>query len=161
MRSFRLAGVVALLGAVAVGCSDDPDTVDGSAREAAVIEAVVRSVAGDSVDDPETTPVVYVVAADGRTIPIDVQATVAEALVDDVDLRFADDRAETVDDGEDGVPVRDEGTLVAIGEVPESGTVIDVPVERYVSESDNEIMVMTLRFADPDWSVTSTASVEG
>jgi len=154
-----LAAVAALL--VVGACSDDdPDTVDGSAREAAVIEAVVRSVAPESASvDDDTTPVVYVVAADGRTIPIDVQAKVAEAFVDEVDLRFADDRAQAVDDGKDDVPVIDDGTLIAIGEVPETGSEIEVPVERYVSESDSDVMVVTLRFADPDWTVTSTASV--
>ncbi len=159
MRSIRLAAVAALL--VAGACSDDdPDTVDGSAREAAVIEAVVRSVAPEPAStDDDSTPVVYVVAADGREIPIDVQATVAAAFVDEVDLRFADDRSEAVDDGADGVPVLDDGTLVAIGEVPERGSVIEVPVERYVSELDNDVMVVTLRFADPDWTVTSTATV--
>ena len=156
-----MAAVAALL--VAGACSDDdPDTVDGSAREAAVIEAVVRSVAAAPTNTEEgSTPIVYVVAADGRTIPIEVQAAVAEAFVDEVDLRFADDRAQAIDDDAEQMPVLGAGTLVAIGVVPESGMVIDVPVERYVSDSDSELMMVTLRFADPDWTVTSTAAVDG
>jgi hypothetical protein len=137
----------------------DADPVDGSAREAAVYEAVIGSIAS-AERGADDVPVVFVVRGDGGEISIDVQAAVAAAMVDEVDVRFADDRVETVDESADDVPVRDDGVLLAVGAVPDEGTTIDVPVERYLSESDRRLLVVTVRWVDPDWTVTSTAVVE-
>ena len=63
----------------------------------------------------ERLPVIYVVAADGETIDVGVQADVAAATVDIADVRFADESADAFDDGVDDEPVIADGVMLLIG----------------------------------------------
>ena len=63
----------------------------------------------------------YVVPLGESDIDATVQADVASELHDVADVRFADERSEALDEDEPGMPVRDDGVLVAIGDVAERG----------------------------------------
>lgn len=155
MRSWALA-----LGAVVVaaaGCQD-PDA-DAGAKPADVYILLVRQ-ALDTLpapEDPDVKPVVYVVGVGEHEIGATVQADVAEELRKEADIRFADEREEALEEDEDGVPVRDDGVLLAIGEVPEElDARFDVEVEIYRSEAEGSIRVLTL--ADRSGGLTVTSS---
>jgi hypothetical protein len=154
VRWFALVGVTLGL----MGCGE-ATAIEGTARDAAVVEQVVRATVRLDTDEPVVAPVVYAVGVEG-TIPIEVQAAVAAALVDDYDLRFADERAEAIDAGTEDEAVRDGGVLLVIGNVPSQGRSIDVEVERYESLRDVERLAVSLRWRDPTWVVTATEPVE-
>lgn len=147
--------IAASVALVFFGCSESTPA-EGNARDAAVVEQVVRSVVATVPVDDEAIPVAYVLGADG-TMAIEVQAAVAAALVDEVDVRFADERSQAIDDSTDALAVRDDGVLVVVGTIPAQGRVIDVEAERYLSADDYDRLVLSLRFSDPDWAVTSTS----
>lgn len=180
----RTLGIAVALLTIVASCGDDtndPDTEGG--RAAFAYEMAVRNVLSDEIQrnlpttvvtvpatDPSTSavpttievdkPVVYVVAADGTAIDPEVQVKVVKQLDDDeVDLRFADDRAEAIDADEPGEPVREDGVLIAAGSVPKEGTSIEFRFERYRSLDDRDQVVMSLERADETWSVTSTTVV--
>ncbi len=161
-RRLGPAGLVGALGLVATlsvaACSESDPVEEGTARDAAVVEQIVRELADESAE-PEDLPVVYVVGADG-TISIEVQAGVAAALVEEIDVRFADERIEAIDESVDERPVRGDGVLLVVQDIPVEGEAIDVPVDRYVTFDDGQRMVVSLEFVDPDWVVTSTVELE-
>ncbi|MEX2626643.1 MAG: hypothetical protein WD225_07145 [Ilumatobacteraceae bacterium] len=146
---------------VSAACSESDPVEEGSGRDAAVIEQVIRELAGepDESDESDDVPVVYVVGVDG-TIGIEVQASVAAALVDHIDVRFVDERVEAIDETVDGRPVRDDGVLLVIQDVPVEGEEIEVQVDRYVAFEDEERMVVSLEYDDPEWDVTSSVELE-
>ena len=145
------------MGAVLIGGGCSGSAADGeSSRDAAVVEAVIRTLVDGMPTEPDVKPVVYVVGVDGAAIPIDVQAAVAAALVDELEVRFADDREEAILDDVEEMPVRDDGMLIAIGSVPPEGNEVDVAVERYVDEGDHAEMLFSLRRRNQQWAVQST-----
>jgi hypothetical protein len=156
----RVAAVLVAAALMAAGCRDGPDPTGVPAD--AVIVAVVRAVAGTA---PQTTvpgplPVVYVVSVAEDGVSAGVQAAVASALRDQVDVRFADRREEAVDDAASGEPVVDGGVLLVVDEIPESDGVADVAVEIYRNAADDTKWVFSLRAADEDqWAVTATSVV--
>ena len=92
-------------------------------RDAQVYVVTIRDVVAEEPPpaDPDVLPVVYVIGVGEDDIAADIQADVAAELKDEVDVRFADARAEAVLADEDEVPVRDHGVLVAVGALaPES-----------------------------------------
>lgn len=147
----------AALALVAVAACSEADANEGTPREAAIVEQVVRSVVDAEPVDPEqpdAVPIAYVIGVEG-TISIEVQASVAASLVDEIDVRFADERSEAFDESEEQ-RVRDGGVLIVVGEIPPEGRTVDLEVDRYVAAEDRHRIVMSLRFRSPDWSVTST-----
>ncbi len=158
MRSLLVAGVAL---AVAAGCDGGGDDVPS--RAAQVYLATIRAATADQPPpaDPEALPVVYVVAVGETAIPADVQAEVAAVLRDERDVRFADERDQAIHADLAAAPVRDEGTLVAIGEVPPNTESVDVEVEVYRSDEDWSKAVMTVAEGSSQWSVTSSSLLPG
>ncbi|CAN5827216.1 hypothetical protein BH24ACT5_BH24ACT5_25410 [soil metagenome] len=150
-----IAMVAGMLVVGAVAC-DDPSSEHGT-RESRVLMSVIREVATTATTDPESTPVVYVVSVAENGVAATVQAEVAAELKDDIDLRFADERAEAVEEDVDGQPVPNDGVLLLVGDIPVDGSVIDVPIEIYHSETDRSKASFTFTEADDDWSVTATS----
>lgn len=150
-----LVAVAALFVPAACG---ESNTVEGTARESAVVEQVVRQLAGEPVE-PEVLPTVFVTGSEG-TIPIEVQAGVAAALVDEIDVRFTDERLEAIDEGLESRPVREGGVLLVLHRIPEQGRRIDVRVDRYETFDLGRRLMVSLRYADPDWIVTETVEFE-
>ncbi len=150
---------VVSVAALVAGCRDD-ETAPVS-RDAQVYVATVRDVVDDqpAPEDPDVLPVVYVAPAARGEIPADVQAEVAEELHDEVDLRFADERDEAVLTEEDGLPVRAEGLLLVVGELPEAGDPIEMRIEIYRSERNWSVVDLTLANGSSGWSVTGSTVV--
>lgn len=158
MRWVLLVG--ALVG-VLVGCGSDDDELSGTAREARVVARLVEEVATEAPVDPavpEALPLVFVAGFE-RTFPIDVQAAVAADLVDDVAVRFVDERLEAIDDTLDHRPVREGGVLLVVGPVPEERRAIEVEVERYLDAAEVERRMVLLVWRDRSWTITSTEVV--
>jgi hypothetical protein len=155
-RQWALAGVVVI---VAAGVSCDGPADEEMSREAQIYLAAVAEVVAEQVPptSDDELPVVYVAPVGESDIDATVQAEVARELRDEADVRFADDRSEAVLEDEDGMPVRDEGTLIAIGEVPPEGDPVDVEVEVYRSAEDSSNMVFTFAPRSSQWAVTSTS----
>jgi hypothetical protein len=156
-------GFVALLiGALmATGCADgalDPQPPAGPARDAAVLTAVITSVA-ELPTEPEVLPVVYAVGVHG-TIDIGVQAAVAASLVEVCDLRFADDPAEAFEEIDGVVQVREGAVLLVIGTVPLEGDELEVAVSRQTLDQDKEELLVTVVLRDLEWLVTKVTTAE-
>lgn len=143
---------------VAASCDSPVDSE--MSREAQIYLALVDEVVDEDVPPAsieDDLPVIYVVPAGDSEIDATVQAEVAAELRDQADVRFADERSEAVLEDEDGMPVRDDGTLVAIGEVPAEGDPIDVELEVYRSAADSSRVMATLAPRSSQWAVTSTS----
>ena len=151
-------GVAALVALLVLAACGESSTVEGTARDAAVVEQIVRELAGEPVE-PEALPTVYVTGIEG-TIAIEVQAGVAAALVDEIDVRFADERLEAIDEGLERRPVRDGGVLLVVHRVPEEGRRIDVRVDRYETFDLGRRLLTSLRYSEPDWIVTDIVEFE-
>ena len=156
-RPWAQAGVLVF---VAIAASCDGPVDDEISREAQIYLAAVGEVVAEQApptSDDDELPVVYVAPVGESDIDATVQAEVAGELREQADVRFADDRSEAILEDEDGMPVRDEGTLIAIGEVPDAGDPIDVEVEVYRSAEDSSKMVFTFAARSSRWAVTSTS----
>jgi hypothetical protein len=139
-----LALVVA--GAACDGDEPDAEPVVGSGD---AITAIVAWQAGEQapvIDDngEPQLPVIFVVAGDGATIDVGVQASVAEATADWATVRFADDVTDTFDPGVEGEPVRDDGALLLVGPIPEPDREIEVDVVRYTAADDGEALTLEI-----------------
>lgn len=148
-----LAAPVALL-----ACGDDAPEIDATAREADAWVQVLRTVglagAPPPADD-EALPVLFAMELDGGLVPPGVQVEVVNALKDEADVRFLDEREGAIADDEPGEPVKDDGVLVAVGPVPESGGQAEIDVERYRAAADRAEFVVVLTGGDPTWVVSS------
>lgn len=150
--------VATLVAAIAVAsCTEDDDT---GARQVAVLVAAIREVVADvpSADIDPPLPVVYLVGAGEVEFAATVQADVAEDLQDEVDVRFADDRDEAIDLDAADAPVRDDGVLLMVEEIPDDGDTIEVSIEVYRSDRDQPgTVVFSMTEDDERWSVTATS----
>lgn len=150
-----LAVVLAATGGA--GC--DGSTPEELSRDAQVYVAAIRDVvdAEPPPADQDVLPVVYVIGVGEEDIAADVQAEVAVALKDDVDVRFADRRSEAVREDEEDMPVRDHGVLIAMGALPADADAVDVDIEVYRSDVDWSKRVLTIGRGPSQWTVTSTS----
>jgi hypothetical protein len=138
---------------------------DGSqaelSRPAQIFVATIQEVLAEQnpAAGTDDLPVVYVEPLSDEEIGATVQANTARELRDVADVRFADERSEALLEDEPGMPVRDDGILVAIGDVPDEGDPVDVEVETYRSEDDGSTALFTFGLASSGWTVTSTSIV--
>lgn len=157
-------GVVAALtifaGAALAACGDEGTSA--TEREAAIIGAVITDfVLADQAPPAEgdPLPIVYLLGADGETMPADVQAGVVKPLKDDVDVRFVDGRDDAIVLDESGEPVMDEGVLVTMASPPPSGSTVQFEVEVYRSETDEQRYLVTVAGGGTRWLVRSAAPI--
>ncbi len=125
------------------GCGTDDPVATDVVGTADAITAIVAWEAGEQdpvLDDngAPLLPVVFIVPDGGATIDVGVQADVAESTVDWAKVRFADETDETFESDEDGEPVRDDGALLLLGNIPEPAPSIVVEVVRYTTIDDPE-----------------------
>jgi len=155
--------VVIAFGLLAASCAE-PDPSVGGARESAVVELTIRSlVLADTEMDPDPAeiieiPVVYVTRDTGE-FTVDVQASVAAALLDEATVRFADNSLEAVDEGLETLPVLSEGQLLIFGEIPERGRNMVITVTRYLDADDIEDLSLMLGWRSPEWVVQSITTL--
>ncbi len=148
-------------------CDSDDPTANDVVGSAEAITATIAWQAGEQepvIDDngEARLPVIFVVAGDGSTIDVGVQADVAAATVDWATVRFADDVTETFDPDVDGEPVRDDGAMLLIGPMPEPAPSIELDLVRYYAIDDGEPFALEITIdttiTDND-STTPRASV--
>ncbi len=142
--------MAALLAVFAVAACDsgggESSDVVGSAD---AITAAVAWQAGEQepvvdTDGEAQLPVVFVVADDGATIDVGVQADVAADTVDWATVRFADDIADTFDPDVEGEPVRDDGVLLLIGPMPEPARSVELELVRYSDIDTGEAFTLEI-----------------
>ena len=157
VRWRALAAVALAVGATA--CDRDEESQSADVQ---MLVAVVRDAAEQAPprEDPDELPVVYVVSSADEGIEPKVQASVANTLNGEIDVRFADARSEAVDDEQPGQPVRDHGCLVQMGELPTDIDPVDVEVEFYRSETEFSVRVLTFSESGDAWSMTSSSVLE-
>ncbi len=143
-------GAVALLGAFALAsCGGDdaaPADVVGSAdaiTAAVAWQADEQEPVLDDKGEP-VLPVIFVVAGDGTTIDVGVQAEVAGATVDWATVRFADRAADAFDPDVDGEPVRDGGVMLLVGPIPEPAPSIELEVVRYSALDEGQPLTLEI-----------------
>jgi hypothetical protein len=148
-----VAVAVVLLALVVAACSTFGDArSEEQDRAAQVYEAVVRwFILAASSDDK---PVVFVEPrGEGSVIGLSVQSELIRAVDDVADVRFIDARDEALEEDDEGqLHVRDGGLLLRFGPVPETGTPVDVDVDRFVRSEgeDQEVVYESLRFTVED-----------
>lgn len=153
------------LAAGASACTSDgsgdaaPDEVDPASAYVAMIEwqASEQDPVINDAGDVEL-PVIYVVAADGETIDVGVQAAVAEATVDMATVRFADEAGDAFDSDLDGAPVRDHGSMLLVGAVPVAAPTIMVDLVRYLAAERPEPFQLEITADD---LATGTTNLRG
>jgi hypothetical protein len=151
--------LVVLVGGAVVSCNRDDD--DGAARAIDVLIGAIRDVVSShfTTGVEDAAPVVYVVGTADGGVPAAVQADVAEALHDEIDVRFADERDEPIESDEVDAPVADSGVLLIVDQIPTEGDAIDVPIEVYRSERDNFTVIFMFEERASSWVVTATSVV--
>ena len=157
----RTIASLVLLAITMSSCSDDDADANG-VHAADVLSSAIRDVvAGQPIptDSEEYKPVVFVVGVGENGIEAGVQAEVATELRDDIDVRFADAREEPIDSGVEDEPVRDDGVLLLVSDVPESGNPVEMSVEIYRSLSDWTKAIFTISVDNDSWTVTATSLV--
>lgn len=136
-----VALAIAALGLAGCG-SDDPQAtaVVGSADAITAAVAWQADELAPMLDDDGEAqlPVIFVVAGDGATIDVGVQADVAGDTVDWATVRFADDVTDTFDPDLEGEPVRDDGVMLLVGPMPDPAPSIELDLVRYVAVDDGE-----------------------
>jgi hypothetical protein len=156
-----MRGIVLAVGAAVVlgACSGDGGN-GADERQAAIYAAAIETVASEtgSAAMPFDGPV-YVVASPGHDIGIEIQVDVVEQL-DDLTIRFVDERDEAIKESADDAPVLGDGLLVTLGTIRGSGGRRTVPVEAYLRLGDDEGYEVTLVGRDGRWVVTDQASRE-
>lgn len=146
-------GIAALVAmAAAGGCSNGDDAPSDVVGSADAITAAVAWQADEQEpvldDDGEAQlPVIFVVADDGATIDVGVQADVAASTVDWATVRFADDVADTFDPDLDGEPVRDDGVLLLLGPMAEPARSVEVDLVRYAAADSGEAFTLEITAA--------------
>ncbi len=124
-------------------CDGDDGTAVDVVSSADAITAIVAWQAGeqepvlDENGEPQL-PVIFVVADDGTTIDVGIQAAVAEATAEWATVRFADDASDAFDPDLEGEPVRNDGALLLLGPIPEPEPRIEMDVALYTAVDDTE-----------------------
>jgi hypothetical protein len=136
-------------------CDDDvaTDVVDVADAITAVVawQADEQEPVLDDDGEPRL-PVIFLAPGDGVTIDVGVQAEVAAATVDWATVRFADDITDAFDPDIEGEPVREDGSMLLLGPIPEPARSIELDVIRYTSIDDAEPFTL---------EITSDTSTDG
>lgn len=146
---------------VALGGCDHPSSAVGD-RQKVVVEVAIRQAVEwypTAVVDGEL-PVVYVVRMGEQKLAATVQAEVIEAMHDTVDVRFADLRDEAIQADQPDLPVKDAGVMLLVGDIPDEGSRVDLPIEVYVDATDRRAAVLAVARSGAEWAITSSSLVE-
>lgn len=170
IRASRAARVAFVVGVTTLGvgtivsCDNDtgtgtaPTSVDSASAFTALVEWQASEQEPVVNDDGEAAlPVIYVVAADGETIDVGVQAAVAEATVDIATVRFADEATEAFELDDDAV--RDDGSMLLVGAMPAAAGTITVDLVRYLAADRPEPFQLQITADDVGTTSVSGASV--
>jgi hypothetical protein len=142
---------------ILAACGDSSEAE--MSRPAQIFVATIREVLAheNPAAGTDDLPIVYVEPLGDEDIDATVQADTASELREVADVRFADERSEVLDEDEPGMPVRDDGILIAIGDIPEEGEPVEVEVETYRSEDDRSTALFSFALRSSEWTVASTS----
>ena len=148
-RGARLAAAALLGSFVFASCDGDDGPAADVVEPAEAITAIVSWQADEQEpvigDDGEAQiPVIFVVAGDGETIDVGIQASVAAATDGWANVRFADDVADAFDPDLEGEPVRGDGAMLLLGPIPEPAPSIQIDLARYTAIDDVEILQLEI-----------------
>lgn len=152
-----IGAAAALLGACG---SEDASPPTPEVTPAEAYTAIVRWEADQRepvVDDDGDVqlPVIYLTGANGAEIDIGVQADVVSATADDVVVRFSDESNDAIDDGVEGSPVKDDGVMFVLDELPEGDAAVVTSVQRYRSIDDQATLHLEIVASDEGAKVIS------
>jgi hypothetical protein len=137
-----------------------PDAVEPAAAYTAIVDwqAAEQEPTVDADGQP-VLPVIYIAAADGETIAVGDQAAVAEATTDIATVRFADRTADAFEGDTDDAPVRDHGSVLVVGPMPDADATITVDVVRYRNADDAQSFEMEIGVDSERADTTRSATV--
>jgi len=147
---------------VVAACSSDGESAQGTVADTAAVTALVNWAAGEMPPEVDENgdaepPVVYVTTESDGTLDAGLQASVVEETADTATVRFADDRAEAIDDTSEVMPVHDDGVMLVIGDLPDPARTLTVDVEWYRSIDETSTLVVTIT-ADPSGAIVTDSS---
>lgn len=156
MKVWGMAVALLAVGVAVASCNDD-EPASPVVQHADAYSVIVQWVATETLEPVEDgRPVVYVMSADGSTIDAGVQAEVARNTVDDIDVRFADERDQAIDDSDETGTVRDGGVLLMVASPPDAAPTMVVDVDLYRDAATaTKALTFRLRAAAAGVSVTS------
>ena len=153
---------VATVATVATGCGSSDGsttpTVTPSEGYTAIVEWEVAR--HDPLLDENGNvilPVIYLVAESGGTIDIGIQADVVEATSDIAVVRFSDESSDSLDEGLEGTPVKDDGVMLILAPLPASEASITTNVGVYRTADDQTSMQLDIVATDEGAKVVAAA----
>lgn len=163
-----ICAVSASLGATA--CSSEsaaePTVSTADAYSAAIrwyLDSVEPTGTADTTDTTDSGPlIVYVAPESGKAINSQAQASVVREMSDMADVvtvRFADVRDDALQSDVESLPVKDDGVLLLVGDVPDERPPVDVQVVVYRDVDDTHIFVMRITTAGDSFRATEVSEV--
>ncbi len=120
-------------------------------------EAEQREPIVDENGDVEL-PVIYLTGANGGTIDVGVQAEVVGATADDVVVRFSDETKDAIDEGLEGSPVKDDGVMFVLHDLPDGDATVLTSVQRYRTLDDQATLHLEIVASDEGAKVISATA---
>lgn len=169
MNRRRWGALVWVIGAslAATSCTSD-SPANSSISTAAAYSAAIRWYL-DSIDTTATSNtissgplIVYVAPESGKAINPQAQASVVKEMSDMSDIvtvRFADVRDDALQSDIDALPVKDDGVLLLVGEVPNHAAPVDVQVAVYHDSQDTHTFVMKIIASGDSFRATAVSEV--
>lgn len=151
---------LAVIATLPTACGSDDAAPTPDVTPAEAFTAIVRWEVAQHVSEPDENgdvdlPVIYLRAESGGTVDIGVQADVVEATADDdVVVRFSDESDDSLNEDLDGVPVKDDGVLFIVGDIPTGETTLEADVRRYQSVEVDTTLQMRITSSDDGAEVT-------
>lgn len=143
-----LFAAVSACGSDGDGSQDPPAVTSAEAFTAIIRWEIAEQEPVFDEDGNLELPVMYVASESGATVDIGVQADVVEATADDAVVRFSDASIDSIDEGLEGQPVKDDGVLFVVGAMPSGDARLDVQVRRYVSVDDDKSLRIEIVASD-------------
>jgi hypothetical protein len=150
--------VVLRLGLVAAallgGCGDGTSAEEGSIAD--LYSAAIRWLVEDGSEGESPAPErVFIEAVGEEGIPLEVQAEVVTQLKDVISVRFIDAREEAIVFEEPGDPIREDGVLLGLGDVPDiDRSPVRLYADRYRDVYDVVAYELLLERRGGTWQVT-------
>jgi len=139
---------------VLAACDSGSET---ETRAGQVYEPVVRWFAERATGDPDPLPVFVEAKGAGTVIDLEVQAAVIKETESVASVRFIDHRDEALEERDsDGFVVRDDGILIRLPPVPETGDRVTLDVDVWVDETTMGGSRFDLRSSDDGWHVVGS-----
>lgn len=163
-----VCAVSASLGATA--CSSDsvaePTVSTADAYSAAIrwyLDSVEPTAPTGTATTTDSGPlIVYVAPESGKAINSQTQASVVREMSDIADfvtVRFADVRDDALQSDVETLPVKDDGVLLLVGDVPDKQPPVDVQVAVYHDMDDTHTFVMRITEAGESFRATEVSEV--